>query len=103
MQLLTSELRHILPPLYATENEDDTMVHCKFFNPVGSGTWLILEYDGNNTLFGFVHFANNTYGELGYIPISELKSYKGPLNLGIERDLHFQPKPLSEAKRELGL
>jgi hypothetical protein len=34
--------------------------------------------------------------ELGYFSIDELESIKGPLMIGIERDIHWQPRPLSE-------
>ena len=100
MELLPKLLRDTLPPLYATEEIEDPIVHCKFFNPTGSGTWLILEFDGKDTLFGFTHILE---GELGYSSLSELQSFKGSFHLGIERDLYFQPQRLSQAKQALGL
>jgi hypothetical protein len=36
------------------------------------------------------------YPELGYVMLSELGSVRGPLGLGIERDIHFTPTLLSE-------
>jgi hypothetical protein len=30
------------------------------------------------------------YPEIGYVSLSELESVRGPLNLPIERDLHFE-------------
>ncbi len=33
MELLTSELREMLPPLYSQEYEEDPLVMCKFFTP----------------------------------------------------------------------
>jgi hypothetical protein len=38
------------------------------------------------------------FPELGSFSLEELQGYKGPLGLGIERDIHFQPKPLSQCK-----
>jgi hypothetical protein len=35
---------------------------------------------------------------LGYFSLSDLASVKGPLGLGIERDLHFKPTRLSEIR-----
>ena len=44
--------------------------------------------------------------ELGYVSLAEIESVKGPLGLGIERDLYFRPRfPLSvyaEAARRVG-
>lgn len=35
-------------------------------------------------------------GELGYFLLSELESVKGPLGLGVERDMWWNPKPASQ-------
>ena len=87
-----------IPPLYSTEKDPDPIVWIKYFNPYGSGTWLVTEFDGHDSFFGFAKIHE---GELGYFSLSELKSIKGPLGVqGIERDLHWRPKPLSQAKRE---
>ena len=98
MKLLTKEIRKALPALYSQDEIADPLVHVKFFDPCGSFTWFILEYDGEDTFFAFVksHLCPN--GELGYVSLSELKSIKNPLGLGIERDLYFKSKPLSECK-----
>jgi hypothetical protein len=40
--------------------------------------------------------------ELGYFSLSELKSVRGKFGLPVERDLHFQPTRLSEAKKLCG-
>jgi hypothetical protein len=36
--------------------------------------------------------------ELGYFSLSELQEYRGTLGIGIERDLSFQPTPLSQLR-----
>lgn len=95
MKLLTNELRHRLPPLYATEHEEDPQIICKFFTPDSSWTWYAFEFDGEDTFFGFVEGLEN---ELGYFSLSELESVRGPLGLPIERDLYFEPCRLSQAK-----
>jgi hypothetical protein len=38
--------------------------------------------------------------EAGLISLEELKSVK-LLGLGVERDLHFEPKPMSEVRQEI--
>jgi len=95
MKLLTNELRRKLPPLYAAEHEEDPLVICKFFTPDSSWTWYAIEFDGDDTFFGFVEGLEN---ELGYFSLSELESVRGPLGLPIERDLYFPPCRLSQVK-----
>ena len=98
MKLLTKEIRKQLPALYSQDNSKDPIVYIKFFDPCGSFTWFILEYDGEDTFFAFVKSHLCPDGELGYVSLSELKSIKNPLGLGIERDLYFTAKPLSACK-----
>ena len=98
MKLLTKEIRKQLPALYSQDEVADPVVHIKFFDPCGSFTWFILEYDGEDTFFAFVKSHLCPEGELGYVSLSELKTIKNPMGLGVERDLYFQPKPLSECK-----
>ena len=96
--LMTSELRRKLPLLYSQDGVKDPVVHAKFFNPYGSGTWLITEFDGQDTMFGYVMGLGGD--EWGYISLRELEFAKGPFPgvQGIERDAHFKPQPFSRAK-----
>ena len=97
MRLLTDELREKLPPLGASDDEQDPMVICKFLTPDSSWTWYAIEFDGGDVFYGWVigHFA-----EFGAFRLSELESLRGPWGLPIERDLYFQPKRLSEVQQE---
>jgi hypothetical protein len=95
MQLLTNELRRKLPPLYATEHDEDPPVICKFFTPDSQWTWYAIEFDGDDTFFGLVDGLEN---ELGYFSLSELESVRGPLGLAVERDLYFEPCRLSQVR-----
>lgn len=92
MKLLTDEIRHRLPPLYANEHEPDPLVQVKFFTPWTGWTWYAIEFDGDDTLFGLVEGLD---AELGYFSLSELESVRGPGGLRIQRDMYFQPTPLS--------
>jgi Protein of unknown function (DUF2958) len=92
MNLLTDEMRQQLPPLYSTEQTPDPTAWVKFFTPDASWTWYATEFDGEDTFFGLVQGQNE---ELGYFSLSELQSLQGPFGLGIERDLSFEPTPLS--------
>ncbi|HIE38844.1 MAG TPA: DUF2958 domain-containing protein [Anaerolineae bacterium] len=83
-----------IPPLYTTEGEDDPLVVIKLFTPDSNWTWYVIESDGD-TCFGLVcgHAV-----EMGYFALSELRDVRGPLGLRIERDLWWEPRPLSEVK-----
>jgi len=97
MKLLTKELERKLPPLYATEKQEDPVVVVKFFTPWSFWSWYILEYDPKNRLFfGYVIGFDK---ELGYFSLDELGAIRGPYGLKIERDIHWKPMPLSRVKK----
>ena len=93
MLLLTKEIQEKLPKLYSSENEEDTMIWCKFFTPDSSWTWYAIEFDGIDTFYGLVDGVEK---ELGYLSLKELQSIRGHLGLPIERDRYFKPCRLSE-------
>ncbi len=95
MILLTKQLTQKLPKLYEQENNTDPMVICKFFLPMTKWTWYAIEFDGKDTFFGYVV---GDYSELGYFTLSELKEIEGPYGLKVERDMYFDPQPLSKVK-----
>lgn len=96
MNLLTPEIRSQLPSIYSQEKVADPIAYVKFFNPQSNWTWYITEFDGEDTLFGLVQGLEE---ELGYFSLGELQEYRGKLGIGIERDLHFVPTPLSKLRR----
>ena len=99
--LLPDWLAAEVPALYSQERVKDPMVRVKLFTPDSSWTWYVLEYsahspDGVSRLcFGLV---DGQEPELGYFSLDELASVRGPLGLRIERDLYFQPCPLSQVR-----
>jgi hypothetical protein len=84
MMLLTQELRRMLPPLYAGENDPDPLVICKFFYPDFGWTWYGIEFDGEDLFIGLV---DGDEQELGYFRLSELQENRGQLGLPIEREI----------------
>jgi hypothetical protein len=98
MPLLTPELLERFRQVGRQSASEDPLVICKFFNPLGAGTWLATEYLEEEKLFyGYVSLFNNHCNEWGYFSLEELESYRHPLGLGIERDLYFPEMPMSEA------
>ena len=95
-KLLTQEIIKRLPPLYSQQNNPDPIVQVKFFSPYNGWTWYAYEYDPEQGLFfGLVKGFDD---EIGYFSLQELEeANKNGLPL-VERDLHFQPQPLSQCK-----
>jgi hypothetical protein len=95
MELMPKDLLEKLPKLRETKRQEDPMVICKFFYPDFSWTWYAIEFDGEDIFFGYVA---GDFPELGYFSLNELKSNRGKLGLPIERDLYFDPQPLSKIR-----
>ena len=93
MKLMTADLRTQLPQLYSQEEVDDPKAIAKFFTQDSNWTWYATEFDGKDTFFGLVDGFEK---ELGYFSLKELESIRGAFGLPIERDLWFEPTPLSE-------
>lgn len=114
-------LRTRIPPLYATDGTSDPTVWIKLFTPDSSWTWYLTEAsalmkDGQHRPIngaGRIAFAGDSaevvdvvcFGlvvghetELGYFSLSEIRGARGALGLPVERDLFFQPAPLSEVR-----
>lgn len=110
MQLMTPEIEQKLKdyPLYSQDGKgNEAQVVVKYFNPVGAGTWYVLEGEkqenGDYLFFGFVELLEAEYG---YFSLSELESIQIPLRMngeiidtvGIERDLYSELRTIGEMK-----
>jgi hypothetical protein len=94
MELMPGEIRAVLPPIRSQESKGlDAIAPVKYFTPDSSWTWYATEFDGDDYLFGLVSGYEVEYG---YFTLSELEEVRGGLNLPIERDLYYEPKPLRE-------
>ena len=85
---------------------EDREIVVKYFNPVGAGTWYIVDGYYNEDaedwiLFGWADLGDPQSAELGYVSLNELKSFKGMFGLGIERDLYFGQRKLGDVVPEL--
>ena len=102
MDLMPDDIRARLLANGAVPQETDHLPVVKYFDPCGAATWIITELmpaeaEGvePDILFGLCDLG---FGcpELGYVRLSELRSVRGRLGLGIERDLYFRARyPLS--------
>jgi hypothetical protein len=99
MKLLTKAIEAKLPGRCEQDGKgDEAIVYVKFFYPAGAATWYITEYDPEDrTFFGLCDLYGDG-GELGYVSLDELESFKGRMGLGIERDLHWTPCTLGEVR-----
>ena len=97
MKLMTKKLLERFTQVGSQAEERDPLIIAKYFNPCGAGTWYATEYDPKTRIFfGYVSIFGDWNDEWGSFALDELQSYKGPLGIGIERDLYFQPKTLGE-------
>ena len=100
MRLMTDELEKRFAEVGSQEYVKDPVIIAKFFNPQGAGTWYATEYDPNvKMFFGYVSIFGEGSDEWGYFSLAELESYKGPLGIGIERDLYFGERKSSSVIR----
>lgn len=91
MKLITEEIISKFenyPFLSQEEKGFSAEVLVKYFNPIGTGTWLITEAEREGDdwrLFGYCYIHE---WEWGYVMLSELESLRLPFGLTIERDLY---------------
>jgi hypothetical protein len=96
MRLMTKHLERRFAQVGTQENVKDPVIVAKFFNPTGAGTWYATEYDPRDKIFfGYVSIFGDWNDEWGYFSLTELESYKGPLGIGIERDLYWTERNIS--------
>mgnify|MGYP003135518807 CR=1 FL=1 len=93
MKLFTSSIEKRL-----IKNYQSNAKNVKLFNPTGIGTWYLTEYNPETEIaFGLSCLHEK---EIGYVSMKEIREYKGPFGLGIERDKYFDSnkKTMEECK-----
>ena len=101
MKLLTKAIEKQLPPFYSTEKIplDEKKVICKFFTPMSSWTWYVIEYNPETREFFGIVCGHEQ--ELGYFSLDELEgltAMNGKLPL-VERDRWFTPTLVKDLKK----
>jgi len=95
-------LEHFIPGyrlvgfFHSLSGQKDPVVQVKFFYPDFDWTWYAIEFDGEDTFYGLVDGLEK---EFGSFRLSELMENRGKLGLEIERDLSFEPTPVSRLLR----
>lgn len=102
MKLLIESLKRQIPSFNSTDHLplNEKVAVAKFFNPMGAGTWYVIEgeeHDGDFIFFGLVDLHEQ---EFGYFSLSELESVALPFGLKIERDLRFTQEKISKLLEE---
>lgn len=95
-ELMPNGVAAKVPPLYATEDEGDPVARVKLFSR--AWTWYVTEYDpATGEAFGLVEgFAD----EWGYFSIPEMEELNRSHGMNVvERDVLFEPAPVSEVRR----
>jgi hypothetical protein len=107
MKLLTKAIENDLSRVghRSDRYEENPRIKAHFFNPSGGGNWYVIDgekqADGDWHFFGLVDLQNGERKELGWFHLSELAEIKcPPFGLGIERDMYFGKKLLSDVYPE---
>jgi hypothetical protein len=98
-ELMPDWLAETIPPLRATQNGGEPVLHVKWSTPDGTWTFYVIEYDPNERLcFGLVDAHER---QLSYFRLDDVERIRGPSDLRIERDLDFSPTPLLQLHQDL--
>jgi len=90
VKLLTPELRAEFARIGKTQDADDPLVVAKFRCPGTGWTWYAIEFDGDDTFWGFVSgFAD----EFGDFSLTELEALTGAGE--VERVEDWKPRAIS--------
>ena len=97
MKILTKEvLKAFAKQGYCGNKQTkDIKIVMKLFNPTGAGTWYLYEKETDDIYWCFANLGDIDCAECGTVSMSELMAFRGMFNLGIERDMHFEPLSMS--------
>lgn len=90
MILFTKEIEKKAKAQFNLGSElEKQLVVAKFFNPLGAGTWYLINQDPEDPDYCW-GICNIFETEVGSFLKSDLECYIGKFGLGIERDLNFE-------------
>lgn len=89
MKLMTKEIEGKIPALYSQEKKENPKIIVKYFHPMSSYTWYVIEGErGENGEYLFFGLVDGHEKELGYFTLKQLEEVN-VTGLGVERDLYF--------------
>tara|TARA_Y100001937_G_scaffold128673_1_gene206630 strand:- start:2024 stop:2344 length:321 start_codon:yes stop_codon:yes gene_type:complete len=90
MKLLTKEIKNKAHKQYELGSDMDKQdIVAKFFNPVGQGTWYLMNKSPEDGYcWGIVDLMAV---EVGSFMIEDLEDLELPMGMKIERDKYFEP------------
>jgi len=103
MELFTEEIERQLQAQYHLGSSMEQMVVCKIFNPGGAGTWYVMNQDPEDPdyLWGIAEISEPEIGSFSKSELEILRISIGGYQLGLERDLYWEPKTAREVWEEL--
>lgn len=93
MNLMTDELRRKLPPLYDCEGLPYAYTYAKYFAAWTPHVWWVAEFDGEDTLYGFIEGFPNRWGGFS---LRALESERGPEGDGLRKVEFLSPVILAQ-------
>ena len=100
MKLLTKEIKAKAEKQYEFASDLDKQdVVAKFFNPMGIGTWYLMNKSPED---GYCWGIVDLHAvEVGSFMIEELEEIELPMGMKIERDKYYKPRKAEELFEEL--
>jgi hypothetical protein len=92
--LIPTSIIGAIPGMGYTVNEPLVTAYLKWFTPDADWTWYVTELDRDKGICYGVVVGLET--EWGTFSIQEVQQVRGSLRLPVERDLSFEPTPVSE-------
>ena len=99
MKLLTKKIKEQAIKQYDDGSDMDQMVVAKYFDPMGSWKWFLMNmHKDDDYCWGIV---KGNAAEMGSFSMKELESIKLPFGLKIERDTLFEPMKAKDVWEQL--
>jgi len=106
MELIPKDIQATLPSFAAVDSAPDLVAVVKLFRPFSRYAFFVVggqrEANGDLCLLGFFRSPiGPAYDQFDFVLLSDLERAQEPLGLGIERELDFQPSPISKLLMEI--
>jgi hypothetical protein len=102
--LISDNLAMDIPSIdeFMDRNDHDPIAHIKLFT-INGWRWFILAFDRDTmTAYAYVQAPRVPGGECGTVNLRELADFTFLSGfLGVERDLYFEPRPLSQVRKSI--